>query len=135
MRLGTDLEAMIRGHASLADGETRNAFVHTLRSIVEPAGQRITPKAAVPRRAPCVLIWGERDRSIPVAHGRATHERLPGSRLEVPVLMADLDDPGWSVDVLDGFIDSTGAAQVDGDSLERDGFRQAIRCRARADAP
>ena len=28
-------------------------------------------------------MWGERDPIIPVAHGRAAHAAIPGSRLEV----------------------------------------------------
>ena len=32
---------------------------------------------------PILLIWGAQDRIIPVAHGYATHDAVPGSRLEV----------------------------------------------------
>ena len=32
---------------------------------------------------PVLLIWGECDRIIPVAHGHAAHDALPGSRLVV----------------------------------------------------
>ena len=32
---------------------------------------------------PILLIWGDQDRVIPVAHGYATHAAVPGSRLEV----------------------------------------------------
>ena len=32
---------------------------------------------------PTLLIWGEQDRIIPVAHGYAAHDAVPGSRLEV----------------------------------------------------
>ena len=38
----TDIDQLARGHASLADREAREAFVHTLRSIVEPGGQRVS---------------------------------------------------------------------------------------------
>ncbi len=41
LRAGTDIEEIARGHATLADSETRGAFVHTLRSVVEPGGQRV----------------------------------------------------------------------------------------------
>ena len=39
--VNTDIAEMARGHASLADREARAAFVHTLRTIVDPAGQRV----------------------------------------------------------------------------------------------
>ena len=32
---------------------------------------------------PTLIVWGERDPIIPVEHGRAAHEAMPGSRLEV----------------------------------------------------
>jgi len=41
LRAGTDIEEIARGHATLADAETRSAFVQTLRSVVEPGGQRV----------------------------------------------------------------------------------------------
>ena len=64
---------------------------------------------------PLLLIWGEHDSLIPVAHGRAAHERLPGSRLEV---FADsghfpqLDAPERFIDVLVDFMDSTEASPL-----------------------
>src|SRR4051795_3919691 len=41
LRVHTDLGEVLRGHASLSDGQTRAAFVHTLRTIVDPRGQRV----------------------------------------------------------------------------------------------
>ena len=41
LRTGTDVAELARGHASLADREARAAFVHTLRTIVDPGGQRV----------------------------------------------------------------------------------------------
>jgi pimeloyl-ACP methyl ester carboxylesterase len=32
---------------------------------------------------PTLIIWGDKDRIIPVEQGRATHEAIPGSRLEI----------------------------------------------------
>jgi pimeloyl-ACP methyl ester carboxylesterase len=32
---------------------------------------------------PTLIVWGERDSIIPVAHGKAAHEAMPGSRFEV----------------------------------------------------
>lgn len=117
LRAGTDIEEMARGHATLADGEARAAFVHTLRSVVDAGGQRIdaSNRLYLARHMPLLLIWGEHDSLIPVAHGRAAHERLPGSRLEV---FADsghfpqLDAPERFIDVLVDFMDSTEASPL-----------------------
>lgn len=118
LRAGTDFEEIARGHATLSDRETRAAFVHTLRGIVEPSGQRVdaSDRLYLARHIPFLLIWGEHDSIIPVAHGRAAHEQVPGSRLEV---FADsghfpqLDEPEKLRDMLSDFIDSTEPATID----------------------
>lgn len=118
VRVGTDVEEIARGHATLADGESRAAFVHTLRGVVEPGGQRVdaSDRLYLAQHIPFLLIWGQHDSIIPVSHGYSTHEQVPGSRLEV---FADsghfpqLDEPGRFLEVLTGFIDSTEPATVD----------------------
>jgi pimeloyl-ACP methyl ester carboxylesterase len=118
LRVGTDIEEIARGHATLADSESRAAFVHTLRGIVEPGGQRVdaSDRLYLARHVPFLLMWGEHDSIIPVSHGYAAHEQVPGSHLEV---FADsghfpqLDEPERFLDVLTNFIDSTAPAAVD----------------------
>jgi len=34
-------------------------------------------------RAPCLIVWGERDRHFPPQHAERLHEMVPGSRLEI----------------------------------------------------
>jgi pimeloyl-ACP methyl ester carboxylesterase len=54
-----------------------------------------------------LLIWGEEDRIIPVAHGYAAHAALPGSRLEVLHGVGHfphVEAPAAVVDILDDFI-------------------------------
>jgi len=65
--LGTDLEEMARGHSTLSDSAARAAFVHTLRSVVEPGGQRVdaSNRLYLAEHLPFLLIWGERDSIIP----------------------------------------------------------------------
>ena len=43
LQAGTDMSELARGHASLADPEARAAFVHTLRTIVDPGANESTP--------------------------------------------------------------------------------------------
>jgi pimeloyl-ACP methyl ester carboxylesterase len=74
-----------RGYISLADLPTRTAFVHTLRSVVEPGGQRVnaTDKLYLGADRPTLIVWGAKDTIIPVAHAYAAHEAIPHSRLEI----------------------------------------------------
>jgi pimeloyl-ACP methyl ester carboxylesterase len=117
----TDMAELARGHASLADPEARAAFVHTLRTIVDPGGQRVnaTDRLYLAEHIPFMLIWGERDPIIPVEHGLAAHELVPSSRLELfegAGHFPHMDEPQRFLDVLLDFIDSTEAADMDPDS-------------------
>jgi pimeloyl-ACP methyl ester carboxylesterase len=122
LRVHTDVGEVLRGHASLADGEARAAFLHTLRTIVDPLGQRVdaSDRLYLAEAIPFLLVWGERDPIIPAAHAHATHELVPGSRLEIfpgAGHFPHLDDPLRFVRVLLDFIDTSEPAQVDADRL------------------
>jgi pimeloyl-ACP methyl ester carboxylesterase len=117
LRVHTDLEEVLRGHASLSDGEARAVFLHTLRAIVDPWGQRVdaSDRLYLAQAIPFLLVWGERDPIIPAEHARAAHRLVPGSRLE---LFPDaghfphLDDPLRFVRLLFDFIETTEPARV-----------------------
>jgi pimeloyl-ACP methyl ester carboxylesterase len=118
LRGGTDLVEIARGHATLADGEARAAFVHTLRAVVEPGGQRVdaSNRLYLAERIPTLLLWGEHDSLIPVAHARAAHKLLPSSRLEIfsdSGHFPQLDEPERFLHVLGDFIASTEPAALD----------------------
>ena len=109
---------LARGHASLEDPEARAAFVHTLRTIVDPMGQRVnaSDRLYLAEKIPFMLVCGERDAIIPVEHGRPAHDVVPSSRLEVfeqAGHFPHLDEAQRFVDVLLDFIDSTEPADVD----------------------
>jgi pimeloyl-ACP methyl ester carboxylesterase len=118
LRARTDVQEIARGHATLADAEARAAFVHTLRAVVEPGGQRVdaSNRLYLSAHMPFLLVWGEHDSVIPVEHGRATHEHVSGSRLEVfesSGHFPQLDEPHRFIDVLVDFIESTDPATLD----------------------
>ena len=118
IRAATDLVELGRGHASLEDPEARAAFIHTLRTIVDPTGQRVkaSDRLYLAENIPFMLVWGEQDRIIPVEHGLRAHELVPSSRLEVferSGHFPHLDEPQRFLDVLLDFIDSTEPADVD----------------------
>jgi pimeloyl-ACP methyl ester carboxylesterase len=132
LRAATDVEELARGHASLADPEARAAFVHTLRTIVDPMGQRVsaTDRLYLAENIPFLIIWGERDRIIPVEHGLAAHELVPSSRLELfegAGHFPHLDEPQRFLDVLLDFIDSTEPADV-----EPEAWRELLKAGRRA---
>src|SRR3954447_18991510 len=71
LRAGPDLQEMWKGFSSLSDAEARQAFIYTLRGIVDPGGQRVSARDRLylAQTVPTMLIWGERDPIIPVVHG------------------------------------------------------------------
>jgi pimeloyl-ACP methyl ester carboxylesterase len=127
MRAGPDLQEMWRGFSSLNDVGARAAFIHTLRGIVDPGGQRVnaTDRLYLAERVPTMLLWGERDPIIPVRHGRAAHELIPGSRFESFAGAGHFPhrtDPRAFVSCLEDFIESTEPAEVN-----EDDFRELLR--------
>jgi pimeloyl-ACP methyl ester carboxylesterase len=79
------VEEMWRAYATLGDAQTRQAFVRTLRSVVDVTGQCVsaTDRLYLTSVMPTLLVWGDADHIIPVSHAYAAHEAMPGSRLEV----------------------------------------------------
>ena len=85
LRIGADITAMAAGFASLQDIGARRAFVHTARSVIDIAGQRVsaTDKLYLAEAVPTLILWGDRDSIIPARHGIRAHDQMPGSRLKV----------------------------------------------------
>jgi len=82
---GEDMQVLAEGFASLDNGGSRQAFLHTVRAVIEPGGQRVSAndRLALAGLLPSMIVWGEKDSIIPVKHGIAAHEAMPGSRFEV----------------------------------------------------
>ncbi|MFZ0835350.1 MAG: alpha/beta fold hydrolase [Mycobacterium sp.] len=72
-------------YSSLSNRPARAAFLRTLRSVVDHRGQAVTAfnRLHFSLGLPTLLIWGDDDRIIPVAHAHAARDALPGSRLVV----------------------------------------------------
>ena len=122
LHAGPDIAEMVRGYGSLADGDTRRAFVHTLRSVIDPMGQRVnaTDRLYLAADMPALIVWGRRDRVIPVSHAGVAARGMPGSRLEIferSGHFPQIDDPlRFSLLVTD-FIETTDPAELTADSL------------------
>jgi pimeloyl-ACP methyl ester carboxylesterase len=118
LRAAPDLEEMWFGFRSLGDAESRQAFIHTLRTIVDTKGQRVSAadRLYLASEIPTLIVWGERDPMIPVAHGRAAHAAIAGSRLEIFPESGHFphrDAARRFVEVLVDFMQSTAPARVD----------------------
>jgi pimeloyl-ACP methyl ester carboxylesterase len=115
---------MWRSFASLSDASTREAFVHTLRSVVDLHGQRVSAadRLYLASDVPTLIVWGDRDPIIPLAHGIAAHEAIPGSRLEVFQGVGHYphcERPARFVEVLTDFLATTDPAEARLDAVER----------------
>jgi pimeloyl-ACP methyl ester carboxylesterase len=112
LRPGGDVGVLARGFAELDNAGSRQAFLQTLRSVVEPGGQRVSAnnRLALAAHLPTLIVWGGHDSIIPVAHGEAAHEAMPGSRFEVfedAGHMPQEDHPHRFAAVLTAFCEST----------------------------
>ncbi len=69
----------------LRDPDVRRSFLRMLRAVGSLSGQTVSALSRLPERADrqFLLIWGERDRIIPAAHGRAAATLLPNAHLVV----------------------------------------------------
>jgi pimeloyl-ACP methyl ester carboxylesterase len=118
LRPNIDLAEVGRAYSSLADTDRRKAFLSTLHAVVGTEGQRVAAldRLYLAEAVPMLIVWGERDPIIPVAHGRAAHAQLPGSRLEVFPDAGHIpmqECPGRFAATLQRFLDETDPAEFD----------------------
>ena len=109
VRGSTDLEELGRAYALLADRASRRAFIHTLRSVVDHDGQRISAldRIEVVKQFPSLIVWGDRDRIVPVHHGEHVHREVPHTQLALFRRAGHFphrDDPAKFVRAVDAFV-------------------------------
>jgi pimeloyl-ACP methyl ester carboxylesterase len=122
LRAGPDVAELARGYGSLSDAEARAAFIHTLRAVIDPTGQRVsaTDRLYLAQDMPTLIVWGRRDPIIPATHAGIAHTQMPGSRL---VLLDDsghfpqLDDPLEFATIVRDFVEETEPAHITADTL------------------
>jgi pimeloyl-ACP methyl ester carboxylesterase len=117
MRPRPSVTEVARGYASLADSPARDAFVKTLRSVVEPGGQRVdaSDRLYLAAGRPTLIVWGALDTVIPVAHAYTAHQVIPGSELEVfeqSRHFPHMDEPARFSRVVRRFLESTEPAPL-----------------------
>jgi len=107
---GSQREAA-QSFASLSRSGGRHAFVHTVRSVLDLAGQRVSVYLA--EGLPTLIVWGRRDAMIPVEHAHHAARLIPGAQLEVFDGAGHFphdDQPQQFTDVLIEFLDRTSPA-------------------------
>jgi pimeloyl-ACP methyl ester carboxylesterase len=134
LRAAADMEEIWQGFRSLDSTEARQAFLHTVRSAIDLSGQRIsaTDRIYLAQHAPTLILWGERDPIIPVAHGREANRLIEGSQLVVFPHSGHFphrDEPAAFAAAIDGFCQGTEPSR-----LELDAWGRLLR-RGDADAP
>jgi pimeloyl-ACP methyl ester carboxylesterase len=79
------VEEIWRSYAALADVDARRAFFRTLGAVIDFEGQSVsaTDRLYLAAHLPTLIVWGARDRLIPVEHGIAAHRAIAGSRLTI----------------------------------------------------
>ena len=116
---GAAVQAVVRALRPLQDPGSRAAFLHTLRSVIDVRGQRVS---AVDRPhlldgMPTLIVWGERDRTIPIAHGLAAHaaclEQPDSPRCPAAAHFPHLEDPDGLATVLAEFLAETDPARIE----------------------
>jgi pimeloyl-ACP methyl ester carboxylesterase len=85
LRFGATTQEHWRSYAGLSETGGRVAFIHTVRSVIDPFGQRVSARDRLylASEVPTLIMWGDKDRIIPVDHAHAAHELIPGSTLVV----------------------------------------------------
>jgi pimeloyl-ACP methyl ester carboxylesterase len=112
------LRAVARALQPLKEPGAREAFLQTLRSVIDVRGQRVSARDRLYLLSamPTLIAWGGRDHTIPLSHGRHAHEAAPGSRFEILPRAAHfphLEDPEGLAAVLRDFIETTRPAQIE----------------------
>lgn len=116
-RPGPTLDEVWRSYTNLTDRAGQQAFVHTVRSVIDISGQRVSAhdRLYLASAVPTLIVWGEDDAIIPVEHAYATHEAVPHSTLAVlphAGHFLPFEEPEWFSRVLLDFLDSTEPAAV-----------------------
>jgi pimeloyl-ACP methyl ester carboxylesterase len=116
--LGVYLLAIARALRPLHHAGARRAFLQTLRSVIDFRGQHVSARDRLYLLDgfPSLIVWGERDHTIPLAHGREAHEAIPGSRFETLPRAAHfphIEDPEGLAEVLLDFLRTSEPGRID----------------------
>jgi pimeloyl-ACP methyl ester carboxylesterase len=128
LEAGPDLAEFARGYASLTEDGASDAFIHTMRSVIDPDGQRVSAldRLYLADQLPTMFIWGSNDPVIPVEHGRNAHRIVEHSHyveIEGSGHWPMLDQPDRIIRELTSFIEETESSEWSMESV-RDRLRR-----------
>jgi pimeloyl-ACP methyl ester carboxylesterase len=117
-RNGVYLKAIARAIRPLGQRGGRESFLQTLRAVIDIQGQRVSAldRLYLLGPVPTLIVWGERDNTIPLEHGRDAHEQIPGSRFETLPRAAHfphLEEPNGLAAVLRDWMETTEPHVID----------------------
>lgn len=121
---------MWRAYTSLAEPDNRQAFVRTLRAVIDPGGQTVSARDRLylADAVPTLIVWGDRDDIIPVEHAHRAHELMPGSRLEIfegAGHFLHVEEPVRFAELLADFVETTEPGRGDTEA-----YRELLRAHA-----
>ena len=105
-------EEVWSAYRSLTQPENRQAFVTTMRGVIDPGGQSVSAmdRLYLAAHMPTLIVWGEKDSIIPVAHAHKVHEAIPNSQLRIMPGVGHFphaEEPARFVEILEDFLHST----------------------------
>lgn len=114
---GAAFQAVARALRPLESQGSRRAFMETLRAVIDVEGQRVSAQDRLYLLGDMqtLIVWGERDRTIPIEHGRRAHDAIPNCRFETLPKAAhfpNLEDPDGLSAVLADFLATTAPVQI-----------------------
>jgi pimeloyl-ACP methyl ester carboxylesterase len=133
---GAYLDAVARALRPLQDSGSRRAFLQTLRAVIDFHGQHVSARDRLYLlgEMQTLIVWGERDRTIPAAHGVEAAQAIPHCRHETLPRAAHfphLEDPEGLAGILADFLATTAPVRID-DSEWGAAIAQRARSRLRA---
>jgi pimeloyl-ACP methyl ester carboxylesterase len=107
-----------RTYAALTQPANRGPFVRTLRSVIDVGGQAVgaNDRLYLTAHMPTLIVWGRRDRIIPVDHAIAALEAWDDSQLvifERSGHFPHTEDPVRFVEAVTDFVDVTEPMDLD----------------------
>jgi len=114
---GVYLEAVARALRPLSDPGSRRAFLQTLRAVIDVHGQHVSARDRLYLlgEMQTLIVWGGRDRTIPLRHGREAAAAIPRCRFETLERAAHfphLEDPEGLAGALGDFLATTAPVHI-----------------------
>jgi pimeloyl-ACP methyl ester carboxylesterase len=114
--LNADVDEIMETLDNMSDAAKRSAFCRTLRAACDMSGQGATmlDYCYLAEAVPTMIVWGECDPVLPVAHAYAASVAMPTARLELFKGTGHFPhraDPVRFLQVLGDFMTSTPAAE------------------------